>query len=70
MSELANKIKEKTIKDQKLKKNAYALEYAVRAAELSFNLLVTKLSSRDLYITFQPPYFLHTSYLVLLNIYW
>ena len=30
MSELANKIKEKTVKDQKLKKNAYALEYAVR----------------------------------------
>ena len=30
VSELANKIKEKTVKDQKLKKNAYALEYAVR----------------------------------------
>lgn len=30
VSELANKIKEKTVKDLKLKKNAYALEYAVR----------------------------------------
>jgi len=29
VSELANKIKEKTVKDQKLKKNAYALEYAL-----------------------------------------
>ena len=32
VSELANKIKEKTVKDQKLKKNAYALEYAVRGS--------------------------------------
>ena len=30
VSELANKIKEKTVKDKKIKKNAYALEYAVR----------------------------------------
>jgi len=29
VSELANKIKEKTIKDKKLKKNAYAMEYAL-----------------------------------------
>ena len=36
VSELANKIKEKTVKDKKIKKNAYALEYAVRlGAELS-----------------------------------
>ena len=30
MSDLANKIKEKTLKDKKIKKNAYASEYAVR----------------------------------------
>jgi len=30
VSELANQIKEKTLKDKKLKKNAYALEYAVK----------------------------------------
>ena len=29
MSDLANKIKEKTVKDKKIKKNAYAFEYAV-----------------------------------------
>jgi len=29
VSDLANKIKEKTVKDQKLKKNAYALEYTL-----------------------------------------
>ena len=32
VSDLANKIKEKTLKDKKIKKNAYASEYAVRAA--------------------------------------
>ena len=30
VSDLANKIKEKTLKDKKIKKNAYASEYAVR----------------------------------------
>jgi hypothetical protein len=30
VSELANQIKEKTLKDKKLKKNAYALEYTVK----------------------------------------
>ena len=30
VSDLANKIKEKTVKDKKIKKNAYAFEYAVR----------------------------------------
>ena len=30
VSDLANKIKEKTQKDKKIKKNAYATEYAVR----------------------------------------
>ena len=30
VSELANQIKEKTLKDKKLKKNAYAIEYAVK----------------------------------------
>ena len=30
VSDLANKIKEKTLKDKKIKKNAYAFEYAVR----------------------------------------
>ena len=29
VSDLANKIKEKTVKDKKIKKNAYAFEYAV-----------------------------------------
>ena len=29
VAELANKIKEKTVKDKKLKKNVYALEYSV-----------------------------------------
>jgi hypothetical protein len=33
VSELANQIKEKTLKDKKLKKNAYALEYAVMMIE-------------------------------------
>ena len=34
VSELANQIKEKTLKDKKLKKNAYALEYAVKKKRL------------------------------------
>jgi hypothetical protein len=33
VSELANQIKEKTLKDKKLKKNAYALEYTVKIKE-------------------------------------
>ncbi len=33
VSELANQIKEKTLKDKKLKKNAYALEYTVKKKE-------------------------------------
>ena len=40
VSELANKIKEKTVKDKKIKKNAYALEYAVRGFFQSFNHLL------------------------------
>ena len=31
VSELANQIKEKTLKDKKLKKNAYAIEYSDQA---------------------------------------
>ena len=34
VSDLANKIKEKTQKDKKIKKNAYATEYAVRGDSL------------------------------------
>jgi hypothetical protein len=33
VSELANQIKEKTLKDKKLKKNAYALEYTVKTKQ-------------------------------------
>ena len=56
VSELANKIKEKTVKDQKLKKNAYALEYAVRlgpvVSELSTGLFEVFLKRKD---DFKPP---------------
>ena len=34
VSDLANKIKEKTLKDKKIKKNAYASEYAVRGPQI------------------------------------
>lgn len=33
VSELANKIKERGIKDKKTKKNAYQMEYSVRGSE-------------------------------------
>ena len=33
VSELANKIKERGIKDKKTKKNAYQMEYSVRVSE-------------------------------------
>ena len=33
VSELANKIKERGVKDKKTKKNAYQMEYSVRGSE-------------------------------------
>ena len=47
ISELANKIKEKTIKDKKSKKNAYATEYGVREQIRECRVLFRSVSSVD-----------------------
>jgi len=38
VSDLATKIKEKGIKDKKIKKNQYQVEYEVRKKKIIFNL--------------------------------